>query len=923
LMAADKNFVVQTYEAKKRDFEQAFKAIDQSLKFNQELVCLSLIRANSLVSYSARQGRAGRAVFFEGFARSCEPEFGSLGPRFLNQACRSLLVGRPLLGDPYFYILTPYIDSNFFAFFQNALARVPPELKLTFLRLAFDKLNPEWIQQVLQRYNWSVEASLDDILRAEEARVRQLEEQRRREEEERRKREEAERALIDAKRLENERQNIVIFCQSMFPYLPAQFVADIVVRNGFNAGACIPMHFSPPAMESNLPSALDAATAALSQHEAQRIAHEQAMQRQREEQVMREQEARRAAELREIEAQLAAQNQAKMQEKLPTLLQCQDWDQVAQLVLQSPAQSASAPADDQAGAFARAVAKANPKVDPKVIAQILKDKNFDIDASLVLIRAQEFNDAFQQMLTVFPDLSREQVADVLNASFPDTGKAMQDLQPIATDFGEEKLLRESIQNETRFLAESKKKLTEWEQEKSQMMVRRAERQRHVAEAKSPEERGFMQMVDEMQSQKEDMEVKQNDEKYRLDVAARESKISQLQDKLEELLARRESRMSAAKVSSSSDSDLQRRKAEFAKYMSEETKNLESQQSDAAQKRQTMVARRLREQIGEDRFSDLQKAIGRAPGGFSTGGVESPRANDALAGIIAAQVRERSRASMAIPSAQPAAPLSPVSVAPAALPTTVPRVPSSPNVAPQPAVPTSSSNPFLPSNPFSPSNPFVPDRPVFAQVPSAPQIQPTQPQPQQPQPAPRPLSGPVMIQQPQQQQQPVHQMTQSMAGMSMNPQPAQYSPYGSMPPQPSQQYMPQQQAVHSPHQNPAGISQFVGSYQPQPQPQQPHQYQPQTQIQHSVASPVQQQPAYYGQQPAHGSGVYQYQAPSQSYYPPGYAPTQQGAQQPTYYYPTYPPQVQQHQQGPQPQPQPQQPPNGSQIYGYPGQYSSQK
>eukprot|EP01122_Echinamoeba_exundans_P012963 TRINITY_DN5571_c0_g2_i1.p1 TRINITY_DN5571_c0_g2~~TRINITY_DN5571_c0_g2_i1.p1 ORF type:complete len:855 (+),score=233.36 TRINITY_DN5571_c0_g2_i1:127-2691(+) len=821
---ADKNFVVQTYEAKKRDFEQTFKAIDQTLKYNQEL---------------------------------------------------------------------------------NALARVPPEIKLSFLRLAFDKLNPDWIQQVLQRYNWSVEASLDDILRAEEARVRALEEQRRREEEERRKREEAERALIEAKRLENERQNVVIFCQSMFPYLPAHFVADIVARHGFNA---------------------DAAAATLSQHEAQRIAHEQALQRQREEQAQREQEARRAAELREIEAQLLAQNQAKMQEKLPNLLQCQDWDQVAQLVLQSPIQAASAPADDQTSAVARAVAKANPKVDPKVIAQILKDNNFDVDASLVLVRAQEFNDAFQQMLTVFPDLSRDQVQDVLNAAFPDTGKAMQDLQPIATDFAEEKLLRESIQNETRFLAESKKKLAEWEAEKAQMMARRAERKRHLAEAKTPEERGFMQMVDEMQTQKEDMEVKQNDEKYRLDVATRESKIAQLQDKLEELLARRESRKAAAKGSNSSADDLKERKAQFMKFMSEETKNLESQQSDVAQKRQSMVARRLREQIGDDRFNELQKAIGRAPGGFSSTGVESPRMNDALPGLIAAQVRERSRASLSVPSSASSASPAAVNQAPAASPSAaVPRSPSAPsNPVPQPAVPTSSSNPFLPSNPFAPSNPFVPDRPVFAAGPSAPQISQLPQQQHQPQPVPKPLSVPSMPQQPQQHQQhqPVQQMTQSMAGMSVNPQPAPYSPYGAMPPQPSQQqYMPQQQVLHAPHQHPAGISQLVGSYQPQPQPQ-AQQYQPQTQMQHSAVSPVQQPPMYYGQQPAHASGVYQYQSP---YYPPGYNPTQSGMQQQAYYYP------QQHQQVPHPQQQqpqqqqPQQPPqHGSLVYsGYPGQYSSQK
>lgn len=213
---ADKNFVAQTYEAKKRNFEQTFKAIDQSIRYNQELV-----RATCSILEDKR-GRLGLFVFFSGWER-----------RSLPSAAPKLPLPFPNISQNMFQLL---FYGNLQWTLQNALTRVPPERKLSFLTLAFDKINPNWIQQVLSKYNWSVEVALDDILKAEEARLKQLEEQRRREEEERKKREDAERAIIEARRVENERHNVVVFCQSMFPALHPAFVAETVAKSGFNAG---------------------------------------------------------------------------------------------------------------------------------------------------------------------------------------------------------------------------------------------------------------------------------------------------------------------------------------------------------------------------------------------------------------------------------------------------------------------------------------------------------------------------------------------------------------------------------------------------------------------------------------------------------------------------------------------------------------
>lgn len=55
---------------------------------------------------------------------------------------------------------------------------ISPEKKLSFLQIVFDRLDPNFIQSLLQKYRWSVEAALDELLQAEEARSYQEEQHR-------------------------------------------------------------------------------------------------------------------------------------------------------------------------------------------------------------------------------------------------------------------------------------------------------------------------------------------------------------------------------------------------------------------------------------------------------------------------------------------------------------------------------------------------------------------------------------------------------------------------------------------------------------------------------------------------------------------------------------------------------------------------
>jgi len=131
---------------------------------------------------------------------------------------------------------------------------VPPERKLAFLKLAFDKLDPNLIQQALVRHNWSVDGALDDILKAEEERCRILELKkyelyqglrplahfcynRQKEEEERKRRELEQLKMLEQQRQLSEQRNKVTFMQGMFPNLSEQFIAQQLQAHNWNPDA--------------------------------------------------------------------------------------------------------------------------------------------------------------------------------------------------------------------------------------------------------------------------------------------------------------------------------------------------------------------------------------------------------------------------------------------------------------------------------------------------------------------------------------------------------------------------------------------------------------------------------------------------------------------------------------------------------------
>jgi hypothetical protein len=158
------------------------------------------------------------------------------------------------------------------------MASVTPERKLTFLRLAFDKLNPNLIQSILQHWNWSVEGAIDDILKAEEERDRQEQAIRKAEEEERRRREMERLQQLEEQRKAMEKQNQVLFFVSMFPAIPQHYIVQTLEHNKWNGDATFPV--------------LEAADHARRQQEL-------AQKRQEEAHRQQEEERRRMEEVRE------------------------------------------------------------------------------------------------------------------------------------------------------------------------------------------------------------------------------------------------------------------------------------------------------------------------------------------------------------------------------------------------------------------------------------------------------------------------------------------------------------------------------------------------------------------------------------------------------------------------------------------------
>jgi hypothetical protein len=213
--------------------------------------------------------------------------------------------------------------------------------------------------------------------------------------------------------------------------------------------------------------------------------------------------------------------------KLPDLLQCQNWDQISKLV-EEPAQPipkpGQAPLDAKHAAMVKVAASLNPKLSPAVVAKIFADNSWDAERSLVMAHAKSFQDAFERLVATFPTIPREELHSTLHKYFPAEGDAMKDLQPIANEIAEEKHLLDALKHAEELLDEAKKQWSNWDAEKKDMLRKRAERRAQLASATSDEERQFITIVDEMQTQKETITIETNEPKYQQELNKRLARV---------------------------------------------------------------------------------------------------------------------------------------------------------------------------------------------------------------------------------------------------------------------------------------------------------------------------------------------------------------------------------------------------------------
>jgi len=68
-------------------------------------------------------------------------------------------------------MISPQVKLNFLqVLLPTSIDRWQILNSLIAIQVVFDKLNPAFIQQSLERYRWSVETALDDLLTAEDQR---------------------------------------------------------------------------------------------------------------------------------------------------------------------------------------------------------------------------------------------------------------------------------------------------------------------------------------------------------------------------------------------------------------------------------------------------------------------------------------------------------------------------------------------------------------------------------------------------------------------------------------------------------------------------------------------------------------------------------------------------------------------------------
>jgi len=277
---------------------------------------------------------------------------------------------------------------------HTTVVKITPERVLAFVRAIFEQLPPSLVQGILQKWKWSVEGALDELLAAEEARCQRVEEERRRLEEERFQREMAELRIRQQQQAELERRAAFNHFQALFPRLSPEIISYEFQRQPYNP---------------------EVIYHALLAREQERIQQEQYVLQQRE------------AQLRAAEAQRKAEEDRMMQHGVDQvvqqgweqLLKANDWNDVARMVGgYSDAEQQKEKERREREEMVHVARETFPFLSETEIRQIFEANNWNKEKAIAQLEARSYTKVHSRLCEMFPVLGAQEVDAVLRQYFP-------------------------------------------------------------------------------------------------------------------------------------------------------------------------------------------------------------------------------------------------------------------------------------------------------------------------------------------------------------------------------------------------------------------------------------------------------------------------------------------------------------------------
>jgi len=686
--------------------------------------------------------------------------------------------------------------------------------KLSFMKSIFDKLPADFVESTLTQFRWSVEGSLDTFLAAEERRVAAEEEQRRREQEAMYRRWEEEQRRLAQERENIERRNAVISLHCTFPHLPERLIEQELRTRNWNPQVAYPVLLA-------------------AEQDRQKRAHDQYMEQER---VRLEQE-RVAAQ--EQERSLA---QKIEQEDVEGLIHgVSNWEDLANRI--APEEKSAEKPEAWKDCAASVVLEMFPQLKKDEVQEILKKNNWSPEASINELERAAFEQSNEKLLKMFPNLTREQVEEAMHFYFPDEVSAMKELGGLSAEIKHKNAGQGALREAEASLDLAKRRIAEFEHQIEELKKQKEKRQHEINALPPGQSRSFLESMAEMKNQKDEAWVRDTEKRLKDQLAECERNLQKVveasksppQDSAqskEDLRSNWLKRRDGKKIGLNSPERL----AEFENKLKHKEKEWKIDEESLANAKSSKVAEAMHAKLGDEGFSRLQEAIGRAPGGVARG-FRNPQYTPKPAEQKPApkQQQQPQQQPPQQPKAEPAAPKQQTPS------------PSHQEATQQIRAQLQSFSLKERQQQQQPPQQQPPQQQPPQQYPQQPQ--PQQQQPQQPQPQQQQPQQPQPQQQPPQQQQPQQQQPQQLYPQQQYPQ-QQYpqqqypSPYD----QQYSQYPQQQQYSQQPSQNYQYLSQQPSAY---------HQYAQQSGYQQPTAYPS-------------SAGSFQY--------PPQYPPQQQGQQQ---------------------------------------------